>query len=60
VIKVRRLLLQAVRDHAAGMTPPGLAPESFRVRTMNYEARKEIPFAETAYKHYRVKETSVA
>ena len=60
VVKVRRLLLQALNDYAAGKTPPGLDPASYRVKTMNYEAPKGVPFTETAYKHYRPKEMATS
>jgi phthalate 4,5-dioxygenase len=60
VVKVRRLLLQALKEHTEGKTPPGLDPASYRVRTVNYEAPRDVPFAETAYKHYRIKEMATS
>lgn len=38
IVKLRRLLLQTLADHAAGKPLPGLDPKSFRVRSTRYEA----------------------
>lgn len=39
IVKIRRLLLQSLKDHEAGKDPPGLKAKSFRVRS----ARCELP-----------------
>jgi phenylpropionate dioxygenase-like ring-hydroxylating dioxygenase large terminal subunit len=36
IIQIRRLLLQSVRDHEAGKTPPGLDPKSYRARSTRF------------------------
>ena len=41
IVKIRRLLLQTLKDHAAGKPLPGMKPASFRVRS----ARCELPRA---------------
>jgi nitrite reductase/ring-hydroxylating ferredoxin subunit len=39
IVKIRRALLQALKDHAAGKEPPGMRASSYRVRS----ARCELP-----------------
>ena len=39
IVKLRRLLLQTLKDHAEGRPLPGANPESFRVRSARFEAR---------------------
>jgi phenylpropionate dioxygenase-like ring-hydroxylating dioxygenase large terminal subunit len=46
IIKIRRLLATAVRDLAAGTTPPGLAAASYRVRSARFRMAKEKSFAD--------------
>jgi phenylpropionate dioxygenase-like ring-hydroxylating dioxygenase large terminal subunit len=53
IVKIRRLLLQTLRDHAAGKRLPGMRPESYLVRSTRYEAPKSAPFA--AIMHQRVR-----
>jgi len=55
IVKIRRLLLQTLNDHAAGKELPGLDPKSFRVRSTRYEAPKGAPFAETMKDRVRIK-----
>ena len=40
IAKIRRLLLDALKDVADGKAPPGLDPASFRVRSQRFEAPK--------------------
>ena len=40
IVKIRRLLLQALDNHAAGKPLPGTKPESYRVRSTRFEAPK--------------------
>ncbi len=46
IIKIRRLLLQSLKDHTAGKTPPGLDPRSYRVRSARFKAPEGIAFAD--------------
>jgi nitrite reductase/ring-hydroxylating ferredoxin subunit len=54
IVKIRRLLLQTLKDHAAGKPLPGMRPESYRVRSTRYEARKGVPFAATMNERVRI------
>ena len=36
IIQIRKILLQSLRDMAAGKEPPGLDPESYRVRSTRF------------------------
>ena len=47
VIAIRRFLLQTLKDHTAGATPPGLDPASYQLRSSRYTAPKSVPFAES-------------
>ena len=47
IISIRRFLLQTLKDHAAGATPPGLDPAGYQVRSSRYTAPKETSFADT-------------
>jgi len=47
VIAIRRFLLQTLKDHAAGATPPGLDPASYQLRSSRYTAPKSVPFVES-------------
>jgi phthalate 4,5-dioxygenase oxygenase subunit len=40
IVKIRRLLLQTLKDHAAGKPLPGMDPASYRVRSTRLEAPK--------------------
>jgi len=46
IVKIRRLLLQTLKDHAAGKPLPGMRAESYRVRSTRCELPKGAPFAE--------------
>ena len=54
IIKIRRLLLQALKNHAAGKPLPGMRPESYRVRSARCEAPKGQPIADLIERHVRV------
>jgi hypothetical protein len=54
IVKIRRLLLQALKDHAAGKPLPGADPKSWRVRSARYKAAAGASFAETMEQHVRV------
>jgi hypothetical protein len=53
IVKIRRLLLQTLNDHAAGKPLPGMDPASYRVRSGRFEARKGEPFAEAMARYIR-------
>ena len=55
IIKIRRLLLQTLKDHAAGKPLPGMRPESYRVRSTRYEAPKGAPIADMIERYVRLK-----
>jgi phthalate 4,5-dioxygenase oxygenase subunit len=54
IVKIRRLLLQTLKDHAAGKPLPGMRPESYRVRSTRYEAPKGAPFVATMNERVRI------
>ncbi len=54
IVKIRRLLLQTLRDHAAGKPLPGMNPASYRVRSMRCEEPKGTPFGETMIERTRI------
>jgi phenylpropionate dioxygenase-like ring-hydroxylating dioxygenase large terminal subunit len=47
IVKLRRLLLQTLQQHAAGKPLPGMDPRSYRVRSTRCAVPKGEPFAET-------------
>jgi phthalate 4,5-dioxygenase len=53
IVKIRRLLLQTLKDHAAGKKLPGMDPASYRVRSGRFEAPKDEPFAEAMERYVR-------
>jgi phthalate 4,5-dioxygenase oxygenase subunit len=53
IVKIRRLLLKALDDHAAGKPLPGLKPESFRVRSTRFEAPKGTKVADSMLQRVR-------
>jgi len=59
IVKIRRLLLQMLKDHAAGKPLPGMNPASYRVRSGRFEAKNGIPFAE-AMEQYVRRDTPIA
>ena len=54
IVKIRRLLLQALKDHAAGKPLPGADPRSYRVRSARFKAPSGATFAQTMERHVRV------
>jgi hypothetical protein len=54
IVKIRRLLLQTLRDHAEGKPLPGTDPRSFRVRSTRCYTPKGFAFAETMDQRVRV------
>jgi nitrite reductase/ring-hydroxylating ferredoxin subunit len=54
IVKIRRLLLQTLRDHADGKPLPGMRSDSFRVRSARCELKKGEPVAETIAARVRV------
>ena len=59
IVKIRRLLLQMLKDHGAGKPLPGMDPASYRVRSGRFEAAKGIPF-EDAMGQYVRRDTPIA
>ena len=59
IVKIRRLLLQMLKDHAAGKPLPGMNPASYRVRSGRFEARKGVPFTEAMEQFVR-RDTPIA
>jgi phthalate 4,5-dioxygenase len=53
IIKIRRLLMQALKDHTAGKPLPGTHPASYRVRSARYYAPTGTSFADTMDQHVR-------
>jgi phthalate 4,5-dioxygenase oxygenase subunit len=45
IISLRKLYLQALKDHAAGKPLPGLDPSTYQVRGLRYTAPKGAPFS---------------
>jgi phthalate 4,5-dioxygenase oxygenase subunit len=60
IVKIRRLLLQTLNDHAAGKALPGIDPASFRVRSARCELPKGAPFAESMGERVRIDWTVAA
>jgi hypothetical protein len=54
IIKLRRFLLSAVRDHEAGATPPGLDPTSHHVRSARFTTPRGTAFSEVANEHVKI------
>jgi phenylpropionate dioxygenase-like ring-hydroxylating dioxygenase large terminal subunit len=54
IVKIRRLLLQTLRDNAEGKPLPGMKSDSFRVRSARCELKKGEPVAETMAARVRV------
>jgi nitrite reductase/ring-hydroxylating ferredoxin subunit len=59
IAKIRRLLLQTLKDHADGKPLPGMDPASYRVRSGRFDAPKGVPFAE-AMENYVRRDTPIA
>ena len=51
---LRRLLLQTLKDHAAGNPLPGLEPASWRVRSARFRAPAGVPFADVMDRYVRI------
>jgi hypothetical protein len=59
IVKIRRLLLQMLKDHATGKPLPGMNPASYRVRSGRFEAAKGVPFADAMNQYIR-RDTPIA
>jgi nitrite reductase/ring-hydroxylating ferredoxin subunit len=59
IVKIRRLLLQMLKDHEAGKPLPGMNPASYRVRSGRFEAHKSVPFT-AAMEQFIRRDTPVA
>ncbi len=54
IAKIRRLLLDTLKDLAAGKEPPGLDPRSFRVRSARFQAPREADVLDDVRARVRV------
>jgi nitrite reductase/ring-hydroxylating ferredoxin subunit len=54
IARIRRLLLQTLKDHAAGKPLPGMDPASWRVRSARFKAPAGKTFAEAMERHVRI------
>jgi phthalate 4,5-dioxygenase oxygenase subunit len=54
IVKIRRLLLQTLKDHDSGKPLPGMNPASYRVRSARLEVAKGTDFATTMGEHVRI------
>jgi phenylpropionate dioxygenase-like ring-hydroxylating dioxygenase large terminal subunit len=55
IVKIRRLLMQTLKDHEAGKELPGMNPRSYRVRSVRCELPKGAPFADSMAERVRAK-----
>ncbi|HUZ74156.1 MAG TPA: Rieske 2Fe-2S domain-containing protein [Stellaceae bacterium] len=53
IAKIRRLLLDTLKDMAAGLNPPGLDPASCRVRSTRYQAPRQARFLDDVKERVR-------
>jgi phenylpropionate dioxygenase-like ring-hydroxylating dioxygenase large terminal subunit len=60
IVKIRRLLLKLLDDHAAGKPLPGMKASSYRVRSTRYETPGSASFADTVERHIAASDTMVA
>jgi len=56
IIKIRRLMLQTLKEMEAGATPPGLTAASYRVRSARFKLPKGTSFQDGALEFVRVRE----
>ena len=60
ISKIRRLLLQTLKDHGAGKPLPGMQPESYRVRSARCDAPKGQPIMDLIERHVRAETQAAA
>ncbi len=60
IVKLRRLLLQTLDDHAAGKPLPGMDPSSYRVSSSRWELPKDTDFTATIRDRLRPEATLAA
>lgn len=60
IIKIRKLLLQTLKDHAAGKPLPGLEARQYRVRSARFKTPKGVPFARDARANVNIDELAAA
>ncbi len=60
IIKIRRLLLRALKDHADGERPPGMLARSYRVRSARFKAPAEMKFERLMRAHVNIDEMQAA
>ncbi len=54
IIKIRKLLLQSLKDHAAGKPLPGLKAASYRVRPARFKTARGVAFARDMHQHVNI------
>ncbi len=54
IVKIRRLLLQTLKEHAAGKPLPGMNPGSYRVRSATFEVPSGTPFTDAMWPKVRL------
>ena len=54
IIRIRQVLLQTLRDHAAGRELPGMDPASYQVRSSRFTVPKALSFAEAMESYVRL------
>ena len=54
IVKIRRRLLQVLKDHAAGKPLPGMDPKSYRMRSGHVTAPIDVPFEEAVIGRVRL------
>lgn len=54
IVKIRRLLRQTIKDHAAGKPLPGMNPSSYRVRSARCETPRGVSIADAMQKSVRI------
>ena len=62
IIKLRRLLLQTVKDHegSANTRLPGMDPKAYRVRSKRFTVPATMTFEEAVDRHLRIQELAPA
>src|SRR5258708_38989979 len=60
IVKIRSLLLQTLKDHAAGTPLPGMRATRYRVRSARCEAPKGQPISVMIARHVRLAPAAAA
>jgi phenylpropionate dioxygenase-like ring-hydroxylating dioxygenase large terminal subunit len=60
IVKIRRLLLQALKDRESGKPLRGMGPASYRVRSARFEAPRDAPLLEMVKESVRIEMLAAA